>query len=92
MLWPYVLRFFVEKLNKLKVYGDVATLIENFSGTKIDITLKITTHGSIQFMSWMQYYKATYLACSSGNLSHAQRSTSVTHHFIQDQNLWYSTC
>ena len=46
---------FADKLNELKVDSDGVTPMEKFSGTKIDITLKIAIHWSVQFMSWMQY-------------------------------------
>ena len=51
MLWPYVLKSFVEQLNILKVYDDGIIPMEKFSVTTKYITLKITTHGSVHFMS-----------------------------------------
>ena len=53
MLWHYALKAFAEQLNVLKVDYDVITPIEKFIGTTSDITHKITTSGSVQFMSWM---------------------------------------
>ena len=53
MLQIYALKAFAEKLNVLKVDYDVITYIENFTGTTADITHKIITYGSVQFMSWM---------------------------------------
>ena len=32
--------------------------------------LKITIHGVVQFMSWMQYYKAVYMDYCIGNPAH----------------------
>ena len=53
MLWPYEMKNFSEQLNVLKVNDDGITPMENFAGTITDINLKITTHGSVQFMSWI---------------------------------------
>ena len=61
MLWPYALKDFAEQFNLLKVDDDRITLMENFAGTTRYITLKTTTYGAVQFMSWVQYFKAIYL-------------------------------
>ena len=57
MLWPYALMAFTEQLNVLKVDYDEITPMEKFAVTTTDVSLKITTHGDVQFMSWMQYSK-----------------------------------
>ena len=59
--------------------------MENFIGAIADITLKIATHGSVPFMSWIQDYNVIYLDSTSGYLDHKQGSIWVTHHLIQDQ-------
>ena len=84
---PSTLKEFEEQLNELKVDDDGFTPMEKFAGNKSEINLlsKITIHGAVQFVSWMQDYKATYLALSSGKISHMQGSTFVTHHFMQGQ-------
>ena len=56
----------------------------SFQAQQQTFILKITTHGDVQFMSWMQYFKAIYLDYPSGNPSHVQGSILVTHHFMQD--------
>ena len=61
MLYPYALKAFAQKLNLLKVNDDEITPMEKFSGTTTDIYLKITTHGDVQFISWMQDFQAIYL-------------------------------
>ena len=55
ILWPYELKAFAEQLNELKLVGDGINPMDKFSGTTTDITLKITTHGAVQFMSLMKY-------------------------------------
>ena len=40
MFWPYELKAFAEQLNELNLGYNRVTPTENFSGTKIDITLK----------------------------------------------------
>ena len=72
MLWKYALKDFAEKLNVLKVDDDVITPMENFSGTTTEITLKITTHGAVQFMSWIQGNKEIYMEYPSRNPAHMQ--------------------
>ena len=57
MLCPYALKAFSEQLNILDVHDDRITPMEKFSGTTKDVTLKITTHGDVHFMSWMKYFK-----------------------------------
>ena len=60
MLWPYELKDFSDQLNELKVDDDVITPpMEKFAGTTLYITPKITTHGDVQFISLVQFYKAT---------------------------------
>ena len=83
MLWSYALKAFTKQLNELNLDYYWVTPSENFSGTRTDITLKIIIHRSVQFLPWMQDYKATYLAFPSGNLANVQGSILVTHHFIQ---------
>ena len=61
ILWTYALKAFVEKINVIKVNGYRITPIENFVVTTTAISIKITTHGSVQFMSWMKYCKEIYL-------------------------------
>ena len=61
ILWPYELKAFGEQLNVLKLDDNGITPMENFSVTTTDITIKITTHGYVQFMSWIKYSKAIYL-------------------------------
>ena len=58
MIWPYALKGFEEQLNVLKVDDDSITLMEKFTKKKAYITLKNTTNGAVQFMSWMKYYNA----------------------------------
>ena len=58
MLWPYSLKAFAEQFNVINLDYDGITPMEKCSGQQHTLILKITTHGSIQFMSWMQYYKA----------------------------------
>ena len=41
-------------------------------------------------MSWVQYYKATYIAFPSGNLVHVQGYNFFTRHFLQVHYIWYS--
>ena len=55
MLWTYVLKSYVEKLNVLKVYDDGIITMENFEDTTTDITLKIATYRSFHSMSWIQW-------------------------------------
>ena len=57
MLWSYVLKDFSEQLNVLKVDDDEITPTEKFADTTTEITLKITKHWSVKFMSWIQYYR-----------------------------------
>ena len=54
MLQHYALQAFDEQCNVPKVDYDVITSIEKCGGTTADITHKITTYGSLQFMYWMQ--------------------------------------
>ena len=61
MLCPHALKAFAEKFNVIKVGDDGITPVENFAGTTTDITLKISTHGDVQFMSWIKKFKAIYL-------------------------------
>ena len=61
MLWLYSLKSFVEQLNEIKVGDYGITSMENFTSTTTEITLKITTHGDVQVLTWMQYFKAIYL-------------------------------
>ena len=75
----------LEQLNKIKVDDGWITPMEKFSDIKTDITLKIITHGDVQFVSLMKYYKARYLGCPSGNPSHMQVSILVTQYFMQDK-------
>ena len=58
ILLSYSLKAFSEKFNVLKVDYDRVPPMERFSVTTIDITIKIATHGDVQFMYWMQYFKA----------------------------------
>ena len=51
ILWPYALKAFAGILNLLNVDDDGITPVEKFLGTTTDITLKITTNWSFQFMS-----------------------------------------
>ena len=55
MLWTYVQKSFVEKLNVLKVYDDGIITMDNFEDTTTDITLKITTYRSFHSVSWIQW-------------------------------------
>ena len=55
MLFPYVLKAFAGQINELKLDDDGITPMENFADTTTDITLKITTHVFVQFMSWVYY-------------------------------------
>ena len=61
ILWTYVLKVFSEQLNVVKVDGDGITPMKNFAGTTTEITLKIAIHEAVQFMSWMQDFKAIYI-------------------------------
>ena len=56
-----------------------------FQSQQQALLLKITTHGAVQFMSWMQYCKEIYMDYPSGNPAHVQEYIFGTHHFIQDQ-------
>ena len=62
---------------------DGVTTTEKFTVTKTDITLKTTINGAVQFMSWVKYYKATQLSCTSGNLYHVQGYILITNHFVE---------
>ena len=84
-LCPYALKDFVEKWNKLNVYDDGITPMENFSDTKTDIIIKKTIYESIQFMSWMEGYKAKYMSLPSGKLVRVQGFTFVIQNFMQGQ-------
>ena len=55
MLLPYELKAFAEQFNELKLCGEGTISMKKFAGTTTDITLKITTHGDVQFISLMQY-------------------------------------
>ena len=61
MLCPYELNSFVEKLNELMVVDDGITPMGKFAGIQQILVLKIITHGDVEFMSWIQYCKETYL-------------------------------
>ena len=76
---------FAEQLNLFKVGGYGINPMEKFSGTTADITLKITTHGAVQFMSWIQYCRAIYMDYPIGNPDRVQGSNLDTHHFMQNQ-------
>ena len=54
MLWTYALEAFAEQLHQLKIVGDEVIPMEEFSGTKTYITLKLIIHKGAQFMSRMQ--------------------------------------
>ena len=56
----------------------------SFQAQQQTFILKTATHGDVQFMSWMKYFKAIYLDHPSGNPAHVQGSILVTHHFMQD--------
>ena len=85
MLWPCALKYFAEQLNLIKVDNYGITHMEKFEGTATDITIKITTNGAVQFMSWVQYYKEIYMYYTSGNPYHLQGYILFTHYFMQDQ-------
>ena len=51
MVCTHALKAFSEQLNVIKVDDDGITPMENFVGKTTDITLKITTHEVVQFMS-----------------------------------------
>ena len=71
--------------NENKVDDDGITPMEKFSVTTTDITIKTTTHGSIQFISRMIYCKEIYLDYPSGKTAHVQVSILVNKHFMQGQ-------
>ena len=83
MLWPYLLKAFVEKFNEFNVDDDGITPTGRFSGTTTDVTLKITTDVAVQFIYWVKDYKAAYMDYQSGNPYHIQGSISVTNPLIQ---------
>ena len=85
ILWPYELNSFEEFFNEIKVDDGGITPMENFPDTTTYITSKNITHGNVQFMSWMQYLKETYLDYPSGKPTHVQGYILVTNHFMQDQ-------
>ena len=53
MFWPYAVKTFVEQLNEHKVDNDGISLMEKFSVKTTGITIKISTHGAVQFLSWI---------------------------------------
>ena len=61
MLWTYALKSFAEQLNVLKVDDYGINPMDKFVGTTTDITIKITTHGAVQFMYYMEDCKEIYL-------------------------------
>ena len=67
------------------MYDDGITPMENFSDTKTDIIIKKTIYESIQFMSWMEGYKAKYMSLPSGKLVRVQGFTFVIQNFMQGQ-------
>ena len=85
MLWPYAWKAFGEKLNLLNIDDDEITLKDKLEVTTIDITLKKSTCGAVQFMSWMKYFKVIYLDYPSGDSAHLQRYILVSNHFMRYQ-------
>ena len=56
----------------------------SFQRKQQTLLLKVTKHGSVQFMYWMQDCKAMYMNKTSGNPAHMQESILDTQHFMQD--------
>ena len=63
----------------------VLTPWRGFNAQQQTFILKITTHGDVQFMSWVLDLREIYLDYPSGNPNHVHGSILVTHHFMQDQ-------
>ena len=82
MLWPYELKDFAEKLNELKVDYYRITPMDNFAVITTYITLKITAHGAVQFMSEMKDCKETYMEYPGGNPVYFQGYVFFAHHFM----------
>ena len=84
MIWTYSLKAFAEKLNVLKVDDDGITPMEMIAATKLTFILKTTTHGDVQFMSWIKDFKTIYMDYTSGKPNHVQGYILITNHFMQD--------
>ena len=61
MLWTYGLKEFSKQLNVTKVEYDGINTCRSFQAQKQILLFKITTHGAVQFMSYIKYYKVIYL-------------------------------
>ena len=57
MLFPYSQKNFSEQFNEFIVDDYGIIIMEKFAETITDANIKITTHGAVQFMSWVQYWK-----------------------------------
>ena len=91
MLFPYVLKYFSEQLNELKVNDDGVTTMEKFADTTSEINPKNHHIWGLPVYVLDSRIHDTIGGFTRWERDKSQGSYLVANHYIQDQWIWSST-